>query len=121
MPTLLVVEENEAVRVLLRRVLTPHYQVLEAKDGAQALQVSGTHPRPVDLLLTDALLPDMTAGELVDQLAPAQPNLKVVCMSGYTPERLQAYGGMPREEFVFLEKPFTLDELLLTLNVALPN
>lgn len=117
MPTLLVVEENDAVRTLLRRVLSPHYQVLEARDGSQALRVSGTHPRPIDLLLTDALLPDMTADQLAQQLTAVQPAVKVVRMSGYTQERLQEQGVAPDENF--LEKPFTLDQLLLTVRAAL--
>ena len=110
--TVLLVEDENAVRVLVRRVLDRMgYTVLEAEDGPGALRVMEQRGAPVDLLLTDVIMPGMSGRQLADRLLEAQPDLKVLFMSGYTDEAISQHGVLA-EGVSFLEKPFTPDLLL---------
>ena len=80
--TILVTEDDAAVRALTRFVLARSgYTVLEAADGPTALRVANTHPGPIHLLITDLLLPGMTGRRLADRLAARRPGLKVLYLS----------------------------------------
>jgi DNA-binding NtrC family response regulator len=115
MTTVLLVEDNEAVRNLLRRVLHHYnYTVLEAENAAEALELSQGHADPIDLLLVDILLPQMPAAELIEQLTAVRPELKVLCMSGYPSETLEEQ-GLLKPGWAFLQKPFRPDTLLDTV------
>lgn len=110
--TIFIVEDEEAVRHLARRVLVAHgYRVLEASNGEEALQVWKLHGKEVDVLVTDVVMPKMGGQALVDRLRSERPELAVVFCSGYSDNML-----MPmREEDVrtaFLAKPFTLNGLV---------
>lgn len=110
--TIFIVEDEEAVRHLARRVLVAHgYRVLEASNGEEALQVWKLHGKEVDVLVTDVVMPKMGGQALVDRLRSERPELAVVFCSGYSDNML-----MPmREEDVrtaFLAKPFTLHGLV---------
>ena len=110
--TVLLVEDENAVRVLVRRVLDRMgYTVLEAEDGPTALRVMDQRGAPVDLLLTDVIMPGMSGRELADRLLESQPDLKVLFMSGYTDEAISQHGVLA-DGVSFLEKPFTPDLLL---------
>ncbi|HEU4649734.1 MAG TPA: ATP-binding protein, partial [Gemmatimonadales bacterium] len=109
--TLLVVEDEEAVRSLAGRVLAGlGYVVLEAANGREALQIARTYPGPIDLVLTDVVMPEMGGLELVDALSEVRPEIGVIVMSGYMePERLRSSvrdAGVP-----FLPKPFAPNDL----------
>jgi two-component system cell cycle sensor histidine kinase/response regulator CckA len=117
--TVLVVEDEAAVRVLIRRVLSRNgYHVLEAESGPAALRVLQRHGEPVDLLLTDVVMPGMSGRELADQLTAARPELHVLYMSGYTDEAIVHHGVLD-PGVAFLEKPFTPDVLLRRLREVL--
>ncbi|MEO7999073.1 MAG: ATP-binding protein, partial [Gemmatimonadaceae bacterium] len=110
--TIFIVEDEEAVRHLARRILVAHgYRVLEASNGEEALQVWKQHSQEVDVLVTDVVMPKMGGQALVDRLRSERPDLAVVFCSGYSDNML-----MPmREEDVrtaFLAKPFTLNGLV---------
>ena len=110
--TVLLVEDEKAVRVLVRRVLDRMgYTVLEAEHGPQALEIMAQRKEPVDLLLTDVIMPGMSGRELADHLQRAHPGLKVLFMSGYTDEAISQHGVLV-SGVAFLEKPFTPDILL---------
>jgi CheY-like chemotaxis protein len=117
--TILVVEDEAAVRELIVRVLTAHgYQVLEARDGPQALQVSGQHCGPIDLLLTDVIMPHMNGGELHERLRDRQPEMRVLYISGYTDNAI-AHHGMLEPGTNLLPKPFSMEGLIHTVRSVL--
>jgi len=117
--TVLIVEDEEAVRNVARRILVAAgYQVQVAADGAAALQICAQLPRPVDLLLTDVVMPGMSGRQLVDHLAPQVPQLKVVYMSGYTDNAI-VHQGVLDPGTHFIAKPFTREELLARVREAL--
>lgn len=98
--TILVVEDGDAVRSLVCRMLVQYgYRALEARDGREALEICENHSS-IHLVLTDVVMPNMSGGELASRLARLRPDLRVVLMSGYTAEP-----GL--DSTAFLEKPFT--------------
>jgi PAS domain S-box-containing protein len=116
--TILLAEDDATMRRLTRKMLEEHgYQVLEAEDGRSALQVIGSHPGSIDLILTDVVMKGMNGPELVLRLIDSHPAMKVVYMSGYTGE-LVANHGIDRG-IRLLEKPFTRADLLGTLDAVL--
>ena len=108
--TILIAEDNTAVRLLTRKALERQgYTVLEA-TGADAVEVVSSHPGPIHLLLTDTVMPGVTGPALAARLAEARPGLRVLHMSGYTDNaplltQVMASGG------AFLQKPFTVASL----------
>jgi two-component system cell cycle sensor histidine kinase/response regulator CckA len=110
--TVLVVEDEDGVRELLWKIMTEHgHTVLEARHGRDALTVAGGYSHPIHLLVTDVVMPEMGAGELVDQLLSKRPDLKVLYISGYTNNEVMRR-GVTREGAAFIQKPFTGDELM---------
>jgi CheY-like chemotaxis protein len=111
--TVLLVEDELAVRTVTRRVLERHgYTVLEARHGADALLVWEEHGARIDVLVTDVRMPELGGPELVARLRRLAPALPVVYVTGYAEE-----GGvdMRRADEAYVEKPFTADELLAAL------
>jgi len=117
--TILLVEDEEALRILTRNLLELcGYQVMEAKNGAEALDLSQRYPGTVDLLLTDIVMPGINGRLLADQLIQLRPNIKVVYMSGYTGQAVGAHRILDPGS-IFLQKPFTRDELARKIREAL--
>ena len=110
--TILIVEDEELVRRMVRRTLEKNgYEVMEASLGEEALKIAAGHDGPVHLLVADVIIPQMSVTEVVSRLRTLRPEMKVMYMSGYAGSVVAEY-GVPREEGVFLEKPFTPDALL---------
>jgi CheY-like chemotaxis protein len=110
--TLLLVEDEAAVRASVRRLLEWHgYTVLEARNGAEALKVFEIRENEIDLILTDILMPEMGGQELIEQLRERRPDLRVVFMSGYAERALTTNGWIPKGAG-YLEKPFTVETLM---------
>ncbi len=109
--TVLLVEDEAAVRLLTRKILQRSgYRVLEAGSGAEAIRIFEGHPGPIDLLLTDVVMPRMGGAELVEYLAPLAPDTRILYMSGYTDEAIVHHGVLdPGTEFI--PKPFTPEAL----------
>ena len=108
--TVLLVEDEEAVRSLLQRVLiSAGYRVLSASNGGEALLIC-EKPEPVDLLLTDVIMPRMSGKELADRLTAMRPGLKVLFASGYTDDALEPHGVRAAGQH-FLAKPFNVSDL----------
>src|SRR2546425_492366 len=104
--TILVVEDEDPVRMLLRRILVDHgYKVLEARDGADGLRRSQEHGGEIHLLLTDVVMPEMTGPELAQQVAAQRPATRVLFMTGYTEHA-------PTGAEALLHKPFSSATLL---------
>jgi nitrogen-specific signal transduction histidine kinase/CheY-like chemotaxis protein len=109
--TVLLVEDEEAVRDLVRESLQQNgYSVLEAKDGAEALQISKQYKGPIHLLLTDVIMPGMNGRELAQGLASSHPDMQILYMSGYT-ENAVVHDGILDLGMALLQKPFTRDQL----------
>jgi two-component system, cell cycle sensor histidine kinase and response regulator CckA len=110
--TLLLVEDEAAVRASVRRLLEWHgYRVLEAHNGIEALRIFEDNPGAIDLVLTDLVMPEMGGHELVELLRVRDPALRVVFMSGYTETNVANNGSLPAGTG-FVEKPFTVDALM---------
>ena len=110
--TVLVVEDEDGVRELLWKILTDHgHTVLEARHGRDALTVAAGYDHPIQLLVTDVVMPEMGAGELVDQLVASRPELKVLYISGYTNDEVTRR-GISQSEAAFIQKPFTSEVLM---------
>ncbi len=117
--TVLVVEDEEMVRALTRRMLERFgYRVLEASSGEEALDIVRGHPADLDLLLTDVIMPRMNGRELHEAALSFRPRLPVLYMSGYPAEvtRLQ---GVLADGQAFLQKPFTAQALYEAVEAVL--
>ena len=109
--TILIADDEDGVRKLMHAVLATHgYQVLETRDGREALSAYEANPAKVDLVLTDVVMPHLNGMELGDRLYTLNPKLKVLYISGYR-DSPPGYDGSDRER-LFLYKPFTPDALL---------
>lgn len=107
--TILVVEDQNDVRTLVRDMLKRlGYRVLDVGEPGEALAIVAKVSGPIDLLVTDVVLPGMSGTELAQRLAGSNPSLKVLFMSGYTQN---AIGGELPRGAAFLQKPFTLSSL----------
>ena len=117
--TVLVVEDEVDLRLLVRRVLEHRgYEVLEAADGRAALELIANHFGPIDLLLTDVVLPHLSGIELADQLRLKYPALRVLFVSGYNEEVIERHGHLA-EHSEFLAKPVLPDVLARTVRRVL--
>ena len=113
--TVLVVEDETSVRNLIASALkNDGYDLLLAGSAEEAMSIVETLEGPIDLLLTDAILPGRSGVELVADLTKRRPGLRVLLMSGYTEETLPIEGGM-----TLLQKPFTPRELRERIRDAL--
>jgi len=109
--TILLVEDSERVRDVVREILDMHgYEVVEASHGAEALAASARHPGPIHLMVTDVVMPEMSGRELAQRLSPLRPEMKVLYMSGYTDDAIVRHGVLDAG-MAFLSKPFSPDAL----------
>ena len=111
--TVLLVEDDEALRELGRVMLETYgYSVLLAADGAAALQLAQNHPEPIELLMTDVLMPRMGGIELAERLSKLRPNLEVLYTSGYNDSGSSLQGVVGSR---YLQKPCAMEDLARTL------
>ncbi len=109
--TILLVEDEANLRYLARQFLEKQgYRVLEAADGAVAIQLAVAHEAMIHLLLTDVIMPGMNGRELAQRILEIRPNIKVLYMSGYT-ENVIGRNGTLDAGIRLLQKPFTLRDL----------
>ena len=109
--TILVVEDDPSVRAVTVKMLEKlGYLALAANAGAEALEIGKAHSGPIDLLLTDVVMPDMNGPQLADALLAVRPGIKVLCLSGYSDSGAIRHAGA-EARFSFLPKPFSREAL----------
>ena len=117
--TILVIEDEPMVREVLQITLERSgFRVLMAGGGDEALDLCESSPEPIDLVLTDIVMPGTSGADLAGYLGIRYPRMRTVRMSGFTEAMLSA-SGMRRGETPFLQKPFTREQLLATVRGAL--
>ncbi len=110
--TILLVEDEQALREVTRRILSAAgYKVLVAANGPRALQAAGGHAGPIDLLLSDVIMPQMPGPQLAERLLAERPAVRVLLMSGFAQPILDS-GGHLEAGMALIEKPFSGPGLL---------
>jgi PAS domain S-box-containing protein len=119
--TVLLVEDERAVRELLRKVLTAHgYTVIEARHGRDALLELERHSGAIHLLVTDVVMPEMGGPELAERMVELRPAMRVLFMSGYTNDEV-LQKGIDGRSLAFIQKPFASDEFLRKVREVLDS
>jgi two-component system cell cycle sensor histidine kinase/response regulator CckA len=117
--TILLVEDEEAVRGLTSRILEKQgYRVIPAQHGREAMEIATREEARIDLVLTDVVMPGMNGRGLVERLTGIRPRIKSLYMSGYTDDDIIRRGFIEPSKS-FLQKPFTSDSLLQTVRKVL--
>jgi two-component system cell cycle sensor histidine kinase/response regulator CckA len=117
--TVLVVEDDDMVRGLVREILTAGgYNVVEARNPEEGLRIAGELKGDIQLMITDVIMPGMSVRDFIDRLAKPQPLMKILFMSGYTDEAIVQH-GLIEPGLAFLQKPFTRDSLALKVREVL--
>jgi len=110
--TILLVEDEAVVRDLVCEILRESgYVVLSANSGADAMEIIAEHIKPIDLLITDVVMPEMSGPELANTLRRARGEMRVLYMSGYSDDSVLVRQGLP-ENSAFIRKPYTPQQFL---------
>ncbi|HMJ13200.1 MAG TPA: PAS domain S-box protein [Polyangiaceae bacterium] len=119
--TILLVEDEEQVRTVVLNVLRRQgYRVIAAQHAGEALLLCERHPQKIDLLVTDVVMPQMSGPELAKRLQAVRPEMKVLCMSGYTDDSIVRHGVL-ETGVAFLQKPITPGVLARKVREVLDN
>ncbi len=117
--TVLLVEDNLALRRLTARMLGRHgYEVLEAQDGHAALRLARAHPGPIHLLVTDVVMPKMNGPMVAERLTVIRPDTRVMFMSGYA-DSTSTHLRLIQPGVTLLDKPFSEDDLVMAVRTVL--
>jgi two-component system, cell cycle sensor histidine kinase and response regulator CckA len=109
--TVLLADDEMLVLSLTGTVLREQgYRVLEANEPGEALRICAEHDGPIDVLVTDVVMPQMNGRELAERVTGLRPGIKVLYMSGYTEDTLIQH-GIRANEIAFLRKPFSIRTL----------
>lgn len=117
-PVILLVEDETMVREITGQVLAhAGYSVLESSNAKEALQLASSHDGPIDLLLTDIVMPEMNGADLAQRMRTRLPELVTIFMSGYAEHDVLKKAKL--SSAVHIQKPFTIDALLSRVSEAL--
>jgi PAS domain S-box-containing protein len=110
--TLLLIEDEPLVRELAHEILSGQgYRVLDASSGPEAIRICESHPEPIQLVVTDVIMPGINGREVYERMAQLRPGLKVLYMSGYTQSAI-VHRGVLEPGTAFVQKPFTIPAFL---------
>ncbi|MBA3015502.1 MAG: response regulator [Desulfobulbaceae bacterium] len=113
--TILVVDDESSIRTLVTDILRPlGYTILEAGNGAEALELSDSFDGQIDILLTDVIMPGLNGRELAEAITTKRPETKILYMSGYTDNAI-AHHGVLDQGIILIEKPITANKLTSVL------
>lgn len=119
--TIAVVEDEKGIRDLAGKILRERgYRVIAAEDGQTAMELLGRYPHRIDLLLTDVIMPGMNGRDLADRIGTMRPGIRVLFMSGYSPEAVRSQGVLVGGS-TFIEKPFSPESLVRRVRETLDN
>jgi CheY-like chemotaxis protein len=119
--TILLVDDDEQVRTVTCHILQrAGYHVIEARNAGEALLHSERHPGTIHQLLTDVVMPQVSGPELAKRLAKARPEMKVLCMSGYTDDSIVRHGVLDAH-LAFFQKPITPEAFLTKVREVLES
>ena len=119
--TILLVEDEGAIRELMRRMLEAHgYRVLEARDGHEATALAEAHRAPIDLLVTDVAMPGISGFDVVDMVIGGHPETKVLFVTGQA-DHVAVRGGLKESGRPFLLKPYTHVDLAQKIREVLES
>jgi len=119
--TILLVEDDDQVRVVVRGILARNgYHVIEARNAGEALLHSEGHAGTIHLLLSDVVMPHLSGPELAKRLAKSRPDMKVLCMSGYTDDSIVRHGVL-KAHIAYLQKPITPETLTTKVREVLDS
>ena len=111
--TILLVDDEPGIRGLMRRMLEGQgYQLLEAGNGKDGIEIAAEYEQPIHLVVTDVVMPYSSGFDLVRDLVASHPETKVLYVSGYADDSVAVRGGLKEARQAFLSKPFTQTELL---------
>jgi len=117
--TVLLVEDEDMVRKVVRRTLTGQgYKVVEASNGKEALALALEDPSRISVVLTDVMMPQMGGPELARQLWAKFPDLKIMFLSGYAPDTMSPDSAVPPGA-ILIEKPFAIEKLVTKVREVL--
>jgi DNA-binding NtrC family response regulator len=117
--TILLVEDETSLLNMVHLILiNKGYDVLSTTSPKEALRLCDEHAGKIDMLITDLIMPEMNGRELSDELFSRFPGIKVLYMSGYTTNIIPNHGIL-KEGFNFIQKPFSLNALLVAVRKAL--
>ena len=118
-PTVLVVDDEEDLRDIIRRMLERRgFATLIAGDSHQAIEVCREHPGEIDILVTDLGLPGVTGGELSREATELRPGMRVVYISGL-PKEMAVADGLIEPDALLVKKPFSTESLIEALRSVL--
>ena len=107
--TILLVDDEDTLRVLIARMLEKAgYLVMRAPNGPEALRLAASHAGPIDLIVTDLMMPEMRGPDMVNRIRHQRPGIRVLYLSGYTEATVMREGLLGEGEN-FLQKPFAAD------------
>jgi len=119
--TVLVVEDEPAVRGLTTRILRERgYTVLEASNGAEALDIAQTYQEEIHLLITDVIMPGLSGRDLSGKITASRPGIRTLFVSGYTDNAI-VHHGILDADVSFLQKPFSVQSLCLKVRETLDS
>jgi CheY-like chemotaxis protein len=119
MSTILLVEDEDGVRRMMHRFLERQgYQLLAARNAEEAEDIAGVYKPPIDILVTDVVMPGMSGPQLAERLKPRRPEMKVLFVSGYRHDALDQQ-GLLRPGIHMLAKPFPPAQLLQQVETLL--
>jgi signal transduction histidine kinase/CheY-like chemotaxis protein len=117
--TILVVEDESSIRKLIYMILKPlGFNILEAVDGVEALEISEKHEGKIDVVLTDVIMPRMNGQEMAEKLQQSRPSSKVIFMSGYTDDVIAEHGVL-EPGIDFIQKPITSRNIVKKIHECL--